>query len=146
MADKTRTQFLYPPNFTGSYDNGEFHYNGCRRYVVKCTNISDGTGEDDAIKVHRTSLHKIDGQIPDNLVIEKIDYSISGMRVEITYNNDNDERVAVLQEGQDCIDFRPTGGFCPESDGGTGGGDIVFTTGNETSGDSYDITLTVRPK
>ena len=114
-----------------------------------CTNASDGTGEDNVIKLKRTDLLTPSGNIPARLVVEKIDYDISGMEVLISYNNENDEEIARLYDSQGTINFKPYGGFRPMDEvEGTApeGGDIVFTTNYETSGDSYNITLTVRPK
>ena len=145
MADNTQIKWLYPPNFPGTYD--AHIKNGVKRHIVLCTNKSDGTGEDDAIKLKRTDLLTPDGNIPSRLVVEKIKYDISGMEVLISYNNENDEEIARLYNSSGTIDFRPSGGFIPmdEEDGVTPeGGDIVFTTSSETDGDSYNITLTVR--
>lgn len=145
MADETQIKWLYPPNFEGTYPPGT--RNGNRRYIVLCTNYSDGTGEDDAIKLKRTDLLTPSGEVPSKLVIEKIKYSIAGLTVRISYNNENDEEVAILYDGNDEIDFTPQGGFTPEDeDDDNDGGDIVFTTENNTAGDSYTIILTVRPK
>jgi len=147
MADKTTVKWLYPPNFIGTYDT---HIkNGVKRHVVQCVSLSDGTGEDDAIKLKRTDLLTHSGQIPSRLVVEKIWYQIAGLAVNISYNNANDENVAQLYSGEGEIDFTPYGGFVPEDETeGTApeGGDIVFTTSNETDGDSYNIILTVRLK
>ena len=145
MADNTQIKWLYPPNFPGTYDS---HIkNGVKRHTVLCTNSSDGTGEDDAIKLKRTDLLTPDGNIPSKLVVEKIDYEISGMEVLITYNNENDEEVARLYNSEGTLAFRAEGGFIPldEEDGETPDGeDIVFTTSSETDGDSYTIKLQVR--
>lgn len=143
MADQTRVKFLYPPNFEGTFPPDT--KNGYKRYKVLCTCYSDGTGEDDAIKVKRTDLLTPSGNIPSKLAIEDIEYQIAGLTVIITYNNDNDEEVARLYSGEDKISYRDIGGFIPESNG-LDGGDIVFTTDNVTAGDSYNIILTVRPK
>jgi len=147
MADNTQIKWLYPPNFVGTYDT---HIkNGVKRHIILCTNYSDGTGEDDAIKLKRTDLLTPSGNIPSRLVVEKIDYDISGMEVLISYNNENDEEVARLYNSNGTIDFRDAGGFIPmdEDDGETpDGGDIVFTTSSETDGDSYTIKLQVRLK
>ena len=146
MADNTQIKWLYPPNFSGTYDS---HIkNGVKRHIVLCTNKSDGTGEEDAIKLKRTDLLTSSGYIPRKLVVEKIDYDISGMEVLISYNNENDEEVARLSDSSGTIDFRPSGGFIPadEEDGVTPeGGDIVFTSSGQTN-DSYNIKLTVRLK
>ena len=144
MADLTKIKWLYPPNFEGTYPTDT--RNGHRRHVVLCTNYSDGTGEDDEIKLKRTDMLTSEGQVPSKLVVEKIDYHISGMSVEISFNNDNEEVIAMLYSGDGTIDFRPQGGFTPEDDGDNLGGDIVFTTANEDTGDSYNIILTVRLK
>ena len=148
MADVTDVRFTYPPNFTGTYKTTyPKRKEGHRRVVVLCTNDSDGTGEDDVIKVKRTDMLTTNGDTPTKLVIEKIDYSILGMHVEVGYNNPNEERVAILPPGDGCMDFRDTGGFTPEDDTeDSGGGDIVFTTIDASSGYSYTIELTVRPK
>jgi len=145
MADNTQIKWIYPPNFVGTYD--AHIKNGVKRHIVLCTNKSDGTGENDAIKLKRTDLLTPDGNIPSRLVVEKIKYDISGMEVLISYNNENDEEIARLYNSADEIEF--PGGFIPmdETEGTTPeGGDIVFTTSDATDGDSYNIILTVRLK
>ena len=144
MADETKIKWLYPPDFKGTYDAGT--KNGARRYIVLCTNISDGTGEDDEVKIRRTDLLTSDGQVPSKLVVERIDYNINGMRVSISFNNENDELIAYLDDSEGVVDFTYMGGFTPEDDTTNDGGDIVFTTSDEDSGDSYNIILTVRAK
>lgn len=147
MADLTNIKWLYPPNFEGTYEKGR--KDGHRRHIVQCTNYSDGTGEDDAIKLKRTDMLTSAGKIPSYLIVEKIDYEISGMEVVITYNNTNDEEIARLSDSSGTKDFTWFGGFKPMDEiEGTApeGGDIVFTTSGATSGDSYDIILTVRLK
>ena len=144
MADLTKIKWLYPPNFEGTYETGT--KNGHRRHVVLCTNYSDGTGEDDEVKLRRTDMLTSEGQVPSKLVVEKIDYHVAGMTVTISYNNDNEEVIAMLYTGDGTIDFRPQGGFVPEDDDDNLGGDVVFETSNQTSGDSYNIILTVRLK
>ena len=147
MADNTQIKWLYPPNFIGTYDS---HIkNGVKRHTILCTNLSDGTGEDDAIKLKRTDLLTPSGATPSMLVIEKIWYHVAGLSVTIGYNNENDEEVVRLYSGDGNIDFTSVGGFVParEEDGEVPeGGDIVFSTDDETSGDSYTIMLTVRLK
>jgi hypothetical protein len=149
MADETRINFLYPPNFPGTYDDTPDAENvkGTRRYIVQCQNYSDGTGEDDAIKVKRTDLRTPGGNIPSKLIVEKISFHVEGMTVRIAYNNRNDQEVALLKDEAGKMDFTPHGGFVPESDDDTAddyAGDIVITTANESSGDSYDITMSER--
>ena len=144
MADLTKIKWLYPPNFVGTYEAGT--KNGHRRHVILCTNYCDGTGEDDEIKLKRTDMLTSEGQTPSKLVLEKIDYHIAGMTVTIGYNNENEEVAGIIYSGDGTVDFRSEGGFVPENDATNDGGDIVFTTENQTSGDSYNIILTVRLK
>ena len=143
MADEVTIKYLYPPNFGGTYPAGT--KNGARRYIILCTCQSDGTGEDDGLKVKRTDLLTPSGGVPSKLVIEKIQYEVSGMTVIVSYNNQDEDQVAVLT-GSDEIDYTPYGGFVPASDDPLSGGDIVFTTENASLGDTYNIILTVRPK
>jgi len=147
MADQTAIKWLYPPNFKGTYDS---HIKGGnKRHIVLCTNYSDGTGEDEVIKLKRTDMLTPDGNVPSKLVIEKIWYQIAGLTVMVSYNNTNDEEVCRLYSGEGELDFTPQGGYCPVDEvEGTApeGGDIIFTTSNESSGDSYNIILTVRVK
>ena len=143
MADETTIKWLYPSNFEGTYPKGQ--NTGHIRHTILCTNISDGSGEDEVIKVKRTDLLTPTGIVPSKLIIEKIDYDISGMSVKISYNNINDEEVAVLTDSSGCIDFTKQGGFNPENDGDGDGGDIIFTTINSALGDTYNIILTIRP-
>ena len=143
MADNTQIKWLYPPNFSGTYDL-DSNQGGFKRHVILCTNSSDGTGEDDAVKLKRTDMLTPDGNIPSKLVVEKIWYQVAGLNVTIGYNNEDDEEVARLYSGEGEMDFRQFGGFIPALAGE--GGDIVFTTDNETDGDSYNIILTVRFK
>jgi hypothetical protein len=97
------------------------------------------------LKVKRSDLLSPSGGVPRVLAIDDIKYQIAGMTVRVHYNNENDEEVAVLYDGTDHIRF--PGGFIPEDDDQVAeGGDICFTTENETSGDSYMVTMTIRPK
>ena len=149
MADETTVKWLYPPNFYGTFDEPEIgKVKGPRRYSVLCTCYSDGTGEDDSVKVRRTDLKTTEGETPSKLVIEKIAYDISGMAVRISCNNMNDEEIAVLNSGQGEIDFTNVGGFVPIDDDtqDNDGGDIVFTTESATSGDTYSIKIDFRVK
>lgn len=148
MADITNIKWLYPPNFLGTYES---HLkSGHKRHVIQCTNYSDGTGEDDAIKVKRKDMLTTSGNIPSKLVVEKVWYQIAGLTVTIAYNNENEDEICRLYSGEGEIDFTKFGGFVPADESTSGdtfeSGDIVFTTTNESSGDSYNIILTVRLK
>jgi len=145
MADATTIKWLYPPNFTGSYDDWPHgKIVGPRRYSLLLTNYSDGTGETEELKVNRSDLKTTDGETPSKLVIEKIQYNIYGMTVRISYNNENEEEIVLQGDGQ--LDFTDVGGFTPIDHIDDVGGDIVFNTESASSGDSYSIKLDIRAK
>lgn len=116
---------------------------GKRRYIVHLTNVSDGTGESNVIKVDKSTLTGLNGQEPTKLVVEKIHYDVSAIRVLLTWDQTSDETIAVLQNiGK--LDWTKEGGLVGANTGGTG--DILLTTANQTVGDGYDITLYLRLK
>ena len=108
MADDIKIKWLYPQNFRGTYDQGV--QKGHKRHIIQCLNYSDGTGEDDSLKVKRTDLLTIDGNVPAKLVIDKIEYNVQGMTVRISYNNENDEEVAIIKDSEGVKDFTSLGG------------------------------------
>lgn len=111
-----------------------------RRLVIKLLCRSDGTGETDVVKVDKSAYTGLNGREPSSFKIMKILYDVGGMEVKISSDHDTDVALARLSGmGPYCLDYRKSGGI---STAGTGGsGDILFTTLNHSSGDSYDITL-----
>lgn len=127
----------------------EVLFNGTRKYVVRCTNISDTTGESGVTKVDRSGLTGPNGAAPGKLVVEEIWYSVHGFDgVQIDWDATTDERLAVVK-GQGYMDYRPYGGLVPDTAGSGADGDILFTTlaaAVPAAGDNYDITLVLRLK
>jgi hypothetical protein len=116
--------------------------------IVNLTSQSDGTGESDAVKVHRTDLLGSNGRIPTRLVVEKVDYDISGMGVTLEWDNQSDEVICDLSTGNGCLDWTAFGGKIPDwnTDDELGStGDILLNTGGAVDG-TYNITLTIRLK
>ena len=118
-------------------------FNSPRKLIRHLTNRSDGTGESNVVKLDRSAFTGPDGTEPGYLVIEKIVYDVSSMRVLLTWDHTTDEVIAVLQ-GHGVLDWRSVGGLKDTEAGGDG--DILLTTANQASGDGYDITLYVRKK
>ena len=120
---------------------------GRRHLVRRFTNISDGTGESDVVKVDISTLTGPDGaNPPSTLSIEYIQYSIQGFEaVRLEWDATTDDIIAVLA-GDGYMDFREHGGFHdPFSTGGTG--DILLTTvGTAAANDTYDITIKFKKK
>ena len=120
-------------------------HSGPRRYVVRLSNYSDGTGEIDAIKVDKSTLTGPVGAEPSKLVIEEIEWNLQGFNyVILEWDRTADQEIAVLGTSSGYKNYRPVGGLCDNATGGTG--DIVLTTSGATAGASYDITLAVRLK
>jgi hypothetical protein len=147
MADEVGIKYLYPPNYNPLSVDGKD--NGNRRYVLLLTSISDGTGEDLAIKVRRTDLLTTNGNVPSQLVVEKLDFEVTGMTVYLEFNGNTDEKIAILNANTNSYDYTSFGGMTindTNDDDDPEWGNILLTTSGETSGDTYNITLTVRAK
>lgn len=118
-------------------------YSGQAIYVVRFTNLSDGTGETNVIKVDRSTLTGPAGVEPTNLIIQEMAWNIQGFTsVKIAWDHNTDDTAALLS-GNGYRNYDGTNGLVdPLSAGGTG--DILFTTAGTTSGNTYDITLVLR--
>ncbi len=120
-------------------------FNGPRKLIMQFTNLSDGTGESNVVKVDKSAYTGMNGLEPSSLVIEKIEGEAVGMEVAISVDHTSDEVVARLGGlGRFCIDYRPVGGLQTTGSGDTG--DILFTTNGHAAGDSYNIVLHIRKK
>lgn len=127
--------------------NTEVLFSGSRRYVVRLTNVSDGTGETTVTKVDRSALTGGMGGAPDKLVIEEMTWSIQGFNgVALYWDDSTDEPLAVLS-GDNYMDYRHYGGLVPDVEGSGTAGDIVLSTvGTAAANDTYDIIIAMRLK
>lgn len=111
--------------------------------VMKFTNTSDGTGESAVLKVDVSALSPAASRV----VIERINYSVSGMVARLLWDATSDVTIVDLQ-GDGEMDFDK--GPCREFRGLTNNagagitGDINLTTVGHTAGDSYSIILVLR--
>lgn len=112
-----------------------------RNLVMRFTNKSDGTGESAVTKVDISNLQIV----PDEVRIEKVEYAIFGQELTILWDASTDVTAMVLPAGQDKFDYSPIGGI-PNNAGAGKTGDILFTSANPDSGDTYDITLFMKKK
>lgn len=127
--------------------------NTATHYVVLFTCISDGTGETTVTKVDKSTLVSALGIEPVSLDIEKIVFACNGMEVKIYWDHTTDD-LAIALSGNGVFDFagnvdggitelsRLSGVKDPRSAGGTG--DILFTTQDATSGDTYNVLMYLR--
>ena len=114
------------------------------KFVVKMTNLSDGTGETLVKKVDASELTFMseDG----NRKISKIWYSINTANnksaVELLWDGATNA-TAVLLSGNSHIDLRPSGNEIPNN-ATTPTGDVLLSTKNFASGDNYTILVEFR--
>lgn len=119
--------------------------------IMRFTNLSDGTGEAAVTKVDVSALDASgrNGAACSEVVIEEVEYSVSGMSVSLLWDATADVRALILAGSASAISGKLT--FCGTkgitNNAGAGKtGDIQLTTTGHTSGDSYDITLKMRKK
>ncbi len=121
-------------------------FNSPNRLVVQLTNLSDGTGESAVVKVDKSTFTGPNGSEPTSLMIDKIVYDVSSMRVLLQWDQTSDETIAVLQ-GDGIIDYSKRGRHAYNKGANTGGsGDILLTTANHSVGDGYHIILHLKKK
>ncbi len=115
---------------------------GDRNVVMKFTNISDATGEADALKVDVSALAvNGNGDACTRVQIERIQGSTEGISVDIIW----DATVNVLAHTTPTdeffdLDYRASGGI-PNNSGAGQTGDILFTTTGSGLDDRYTIVL-----
>lgn len=141
MASNIR--WIHPPNWQGEAG-------GYRRITVHCTFVYDGSDESNAIKVNLSEWITRNRNVPTRTVIERIDWQIHGIEALIEWDRTPDAVIARLNAGVAAVsdsgflDWTKDGGLVDDGEGGTG--DIIITTANGATGDSYDITITLRLK
>lgn len=114
------------------------------KFVVKMTNLSDGTGETLVKKVDASELTFMseDG----NRKISKIWYSINTANnksaVELLWDGVTNA-TATLLSGNGYWDLRPAGNEIPNN-ATTPTGDVLLSTKNFASGDNYTILVEFR--
>jgi hypothetical protein len=122
-------------------------YTGSRRHVIRSQFTIDGTEASDLVCVDKSALTGPDGTEPGRLIIEKIEYHITGCQILLEFDHDTDDAIVTLS-GDGIIDFTDGGKFQgfvdPASTGATG--DIVATTLATDSGDTASLVFYVRKK
>jgi len=116
-------------------------FDGDQHTVIKFTDISDGTGESAVLKVDVSTLRGA----PTEVTIDRIEYDISGMQIQILWDATADVVAWILSTGQYELDFSEYGGI-PNNAGAGKTGDILFTTIGASANDTYAVTLTLRKK
>jgi hypothetical protein len=115
---------------------------GERLAIMKFTNISDGTGESAVTKVNASSLTASNsGQACTGVVVNKITAVCHGMEVRMYWDASTDVPFFLSNVNSNYTnDFSTFGGITNNS--GTGkNGNIVFSTSDASSGDTYTVVL-----
>ena len=130
MADAVATQTLL---------------DGEKMVVQKFTNVSDGSGESEVVKVDVSALvANARGQACTGVVIEKIWWQCIGMKVQILWNASSNVFCIELGENQSGNhDYTSFGGLINNAGSGKDG-DVLFTTVGHTSADTYTIIMSMR--
>ena len=129
MADTVATQLIY---------------DGAKKAIMKFTNASDGTGETAVKKVDVTTLSTYQGKACSGVDIDRI-YSLThGMQVRLLWEaTTNGTIMTVPQNIMDTMSFDDFGGLNNNTTTGKTG-NILFSTLDASSGDTYTIILVMR--
>jgi Ethanolamine utilization protein EutJ (predicted chaperonin) len=115
---------------------------GERVAIMKFTNISDGTGETAVTKVNVSTLAKSgSGQACTGVIVNKIASVCHGMEVRMLWDATTDVPFFLSTVNTNYNnDFSDFGGITNNSGAGKNG-NIVFTTSDQTAGDTYTVVL-----
>ena len=129
MADTVATQLIY---------------DGAKKAIMKFTNASDGTGETAVKKVDVTTLSTYQGKACSGVDIDRI-YSLThGMQVRLLWEaTTNGTIMTVPQNVMETMSFDDFGGLNNNTTTGKTG-NILFSTLDASSGDTYTIILVMR--
>lgn len=143
MADTVTEQWVYPPNWDGNAPEK----GGWRTVSKRFTCVSDGTGETDVVKIDISELRTTSGAIPTRTAIESIQYVVVGFAsVVLEWDRAPNSVICVLTDNSGKLCFAKSGGLPDPSSDGDRTGDILLTSSGATSGDTYDITVTLKLK
>jgi len=117
--------------------------NGPRRFVIKLTNFSDGTGESNVTKVTAAQLGATAANGLQHAKLRKVEYAVPTGLVQIQWKASTNVD-AVILSGTHTLDFSDTQGI--QNDAGSGvTGDVTLTTQGfkavATAASGYTIVL-----
>ena len=120
---------------------------GGKNLIMKFTNISDGTGESAVAKIDVSALTSsaITGQACNRVVLNKIWFSNVGMGFSLYWNATSNMFICQApKDWTDTWDFTQSSQNLPgiPNNAGSGiNGDLLLTTNDHTSGDTYSIVI-----
>jgi len=115
---------------------------GERVAIMKFTNISDGTGETAVTKVNVSTLAKSgSGQACTGVIVSKITSVCHGMEVRMYWDASTDVPFFMSTINTNYMnDFSGFGGITNNAGAGKNG-NIVFSTSDQSAGDTYTVVL-----
>jgi hypothetical protein len=127
MADAVATQILF---------------DGERTAIMKFTNISDGTGETKVTKVDASALSPSSfDKACDGVTITKVHALTHGLEVDMYWDATTDVLIATIpQNNMYSMDLTQFGGLWNNAGAGKNG-DVLFSTRDASTGDTYTIIL-----
>ena len=120
---------------------------GGKNLIMKFTNISDGTGESAVAKIDVSALTSsaITGQACNRVVINRIWFSNVGMGFSLYWNASSNMFICQApKDWTDTWDFTQSSQNLPGIPNNAGGGingDLLLTTNDHTSGDTYSVLI-----
>jgi hypothetical protein len=115
---------------------------GERKAVLKFTNVSDGTGESNVVKVDVSALTtNSSGNACTKVTVTQIWWQCVGMGVELLCDaTANTLIIGLSPDSNGYHDYTPFTGI-PNNAGSGVTGDILFTTIGASAGDTYTVIL-----
>ena len=120
---------------------------GGKNLVMKFTNISDGTGESAVAKIDVSALdsNPSTGASCSRVVLQRIWFSNVGMGFSLYWNATSNMFICQApKDWADTWDFTDSSITLPGIPNNAGGGvngDLLLTTNDHTSGDTYSIVV-----
>lgn len=117
-------------------------------YAIKLTNISDGTGETNVVKVDASALVAANGDGTERLSITKLFWSVSAgtsppiisPRITLTWGGGTPATIVILS-GTGYWDFVTSGQSPLINNAVTPNGDILLTTSGFTANAAYTLII-----
>jgi hypothetical protein len=120
---------------------------GGKNLVMKFTNISDGTGESAVAKIDVSALNSepSTGASCSRVVLQRIWFSNIGMGFKLYWNATTNMFICQApKDWSDTWDFTDSSITLPGIPNNAGGGingDLLLTTNDHTSGDTYSVVV-----
>ena len=120
---------------------------GCKNLVMKFTNISDGTGESAVAKIDVSAVdtEPSTGAACSRVTLQRIWFSNIGMGFKLHWKATSNMFICQApKDWSDTWDFTDSSITLPGIPNNAGGGvngDLLLTTNDHTSGDTYSVVV-----